>query len=279
MTMRLGFRCSLLVGAVLFLAAPEPAQSQVGGLIPKRPVKGQAQADAPQFNDVTLELTTERIDKLLAAKQAGKRLADGPTGPAALREKADQLDIRQAAIYDKNGKEIEKWDAKKREVENCRDSSLIAIKDSKKPGMQDLAKMQELSMTLLAAQQKGDTAEVRRITERFQKGQEPTAADSAAVTKRCGDPSPIGVVKEWASLKNQIDNLRNQATQADAQIDKTETSTSGMNARQRAVSCERIKKFIEQLKKKQEHAGFSDAEIEAAKKREQAIKDLEALCP
>ena len=281
--MRVGLRSSMaILGAMLFLAAPEPVHSQLGGLINKRLPKGveQDQTQAPAFDDVTLEITTERIEKLLAAKQAAKRLADAPTGPAALREKANQLDERQGNLYSRYIKEIQAWDEKKRAVENCRDSSLSVITESKKAtAMQDMQKMQQLALAVAMAQQKGDTAEVRRLSEQYQKGQQPTAADSAAVFRRCGDPAALGVVKEWADLKDQIDRFRSQADQAEAQIDKTETTTSGMSARQRAVSCERIKKFVEQLRKKQKWAGFSDAEIKAMQAREQAIKDLEALCP
>jgi hypothetical protein len=272
------------MGAVLFLVNAGAAWSQVGGLINKRlprEVPGAPNQGAPpQFDDVTLEITTDRIDKLLAAKQAARRLADAPTGPAALRQKADQLDERQGDLYSKHIKDIQKWDEKRMAVETCRDSALSAIRDSKQAtGMQDMQKMQQIGLAVAMAQQKGDTAEVRRLTEQFRKGQEPSAADSAAVVRKCGDPSPIGVVKEWATLKDQIEQLRNQANQAEAQIDKTETSLSSMNARQRAVSCERIKRYIEQLRKKQKWAGFSDAEVKAMQAREQAIKDLEALCP
>jgi hypothetical protein len=144
---------------------------------------------------------------------------------------------------------------------------------------QDMQKMQQIGLAIAMAQSKGDTAEVRRLTEQFQKSQEPTPADTATAKRQCGDPTPPALVKEWLDLKSQIDNLRSQADQADAQIDKTETSASGMNRRQRSIFCERIKILIGKLKAKQATAGFSDAEVEAAKKREQAIKDLEALCP
>lgn len=280
--MRIRFRHSMVIlGSMLSLAGPQSVHSQVR--LPKLP--GQAQKPAadrqvPEFNEFTLEITTERIDKLIPALAAGKRLADGPNGPAALRARADQLDERQAAIYNKSGKEIEKWDEKKRAVQNCRDSTLTTISQMKRMNSaQDMQKMQQIGLAIAMAQSKGDTAEVRRLTEQFQKGQEPTPADTAAVIRKCGDPSPLGVVKEWADLKDQIDQLRNQASQVDAQIDKNETQASGMNGRQRAVFCERIKQLIKRLKTKQENVGFSDAEIEAAKKREQAIKDLEALCP
>ena len=58
-----------------------------------------------------------------------------------------------------------------------------------------------------------------------------------------------------------------------------EETMSGMNARQSAVFCERIKQFVQQLKEKKKHVGFSDDEIKRLAKLEQAIKDLEALCP
>jgi FtsZ-binding cell division protein ZapB len=274
----------LILGAALASFLPRTAHSQLGNLI-KKQVEKKAPQDPgaqgpPVFDAVTLEITPERIDKLLEAKRAARRIADGPTGPNALREKAGALDERQAMLYTKYGKEIEVWDEKRRTVENCRDSSLSAIKDSKRPTQaQDMMKYQQLALAMAMAQQKGDTAEVRRLTEQFQKGQEPSAADSAAVLRRCGDPSPPAVVKEWMALKGQVEALQNQAQNAEAEVERTETQASGMNTRQRAVFCERIKALVARLKAKQATAGFSDAEVEAARKRDIAIKDLEALCP
>jgi hypothetical protein len=270
------------LGALLLLA-PHAAQSQVGGLINKRLPKPAGQnptKEAVQFDANTLEITPERIDKLVAGLKAGKPLAEGPNGPAALRAKAEQVDERQAAIYNKSVNEIQKWDEKRMAVERCRDSVLSAMSDKKRMNSaQDMQKMQQIGLAIAMAQSKGDTAEVRRLTEQFQKSQEPTPADTATAKRQCGDPTPPAVVKEWLDLKSQIESLKSQAEQAEANIDKAETQTSGMNRRQRSIFCERIKLLIARLKAKRETTGFSDAEVEAAKKREQAIKDLEALCP
>ncbi len=272
----------LTLAAIAALTLPAPAHGQLGNLVKKRLPKGATADQAgsqPQFNDVTLEITVERIDKLLAAKQAAKVLADSPNGPAALRARMDAIDSRQAAIYDKNVDRINAWDQHRRDVENCRDSSYSAIQDTKRSGPPDLQRMQQVGLAMGQAQAKGDTAEVRRLLEQLQKGREPTAAESVAVIKRCGDPTPPAVVKEWMGLKDQVEGLQKQISQSEADIEKKEADLSGMNGRQVAVSCERIKMFIEQLKKKQAWAGFSDREIEAMKKREQAIKDLSELCP
>ncbi len=256
-----------------------PAYGQLGNLVKKRLPKGAtAEAGAPEFNDVTLEITQERIDKLLAAKQAAKRYATGPDGPATLQAKIDPLDDRQTAIYSKQVNAINGWDERRRDVENCRADAYTVIRDSRQPTMQNMQKMQQIGLAMAAAQQKGDTAEMRRLLDQLKGDREPTSADTAAVIKKCGDSTPPPIVKEWLGLKDQIDGLRNQLSKSEAEVDRIE-NTSGLNARQRAVSCERIKMFIEQLKKKQAWAGFSDAEIKAMQNREQAIKDLDALCP
>ena len=280
-------RAVLALWATVFLGFPQPAHSQLGNLIKKKVEKAsgqpaaQAGAEPVVFNDVVLELTVERIDKLLEAKRAGKLIADGPNGPAALREKMDALDVRQATLYDKYGKEIGAYDERRRAVANCRDSAYSALQDRNSPERNPalMQKMMQLGQTMAMAQARGDTASFRKVMAEMEHLKDPTAADSAAVIRHCGDATPTGVVKEWMTLKDQVEDFQKRIQNSEQAIETTESTTSGMNARQRGMACERIKRLIAQLKQKQAWTGFSDREIEAFNKREQAIKDLEELCP
>jgi hypothetical protein len=282
----------LLTVLVVFVA---PAHAQgLGGLIKKKVDKAtgnnpaqQAAVAPPVFDNVTLEITQERIQKLTAAKQAVRQFAEGPTGPAAYEKQIQPLDNRQVAIYQKQVDAINAWDQKRRDYENCVDSVLGAISQRKQSQFQSqmlsdpasMQKMMQLSQQMMAAQQKGDTAAIRKITEQIDRMKAPTKADSAEAEKHCSYPTPPPLVKEWVGLKRQIDSLNNLKQDAENKQAKIEEPISGMNPRQSAMFCERIKQYVQQLKQKKQHVGFSDDEVKRLANLEQAIRDLEALCP
>jgi DNA repair exonuclease SbcCD ATPase subunit len=280
--------------AVLLLFSWGTAHAQVGGLIKKKLDKAAGKdaaeqaVDAPVvFDKVTLEITQERIEKLTAAKLAVRKFLEGPTGPAAYEKQITPLDNRQTAIYSKQVDNINGWDEKRRDYERCMDSAFSAIHDRKSSqvgvqAMSDPAAMRkamEWGQALAAAQQKGDTAAVRKITEQLGGSKAPTKADSVEAAKHCVYPPQPPLVTEYLGLKRQLDSLGNLRQEAESQAGRMEESMSGMNARQSAVFCERIKQFVQQLKEKKKHVGFSDDEIKRLAKLEQAIKALEALCP
>jgi hypothetical protein len=202
--------------------------------------------------------------------------------------KVELLDARQAAIYDKQVDGINAWDQKRRDHQNCLDSAFSALRDQgrdqqRSRAMSDpefMRKMMQLSLAMAAARQKGDTAEVRRIIGALDELKAPTQADSLAAANQCGpEPAPSAIIKEWADLKGQIDTLRRQLAASEDTLRATEMRISGMNARQNGMFCERIKAFIQQIKEKQKHVGFSDKELQTLANLDQAVKDLEALCP
>jgi hypothetical protein len=270
--------------AALALAAVTPCrdgQAQLGGLIKKKvgqAAAGQAPAtqatgQAPVFDNVILELTPPRLAQVIAAKKAGKQLASGPNSPVALRKKLDALDEQQAAIYRKHVDDINAWDAKRMDTEGCRDSVLALASD--RQGSTWLQRAAPLSMQVAQAQAKGDTAELRRLTEQLQRLKAPTAADTAQAVKQCGTPAPPAIVQQWLGIKSQMDPVNEEIGKAEQAIRDGETSTSGMNERQLAMACERIQIFVDRMKAKKQQPGFTAAEIQAL---DQAIKDLDKLC-
>jgi len=285
-------RVATLLAALAVLAAPAHAQG-LGGLIKKKLDKATGKEEPQQaaqpvvFDKVTLEITQERIEKLTAAKRAVRKFLEGPTGPAAYEKQFAALDARQTAIYEKQVDNINGWDEKRRDYERCLDSAFSAIRDRKKSqlgsqAMSDPAimrKAMEWGQALAAAQQKGDTAAVRKIAAQLEGMNAPTKADSAEAAKHCVYPPQPPLVKEYLGLKRQLDSLGNLRQEAESQAGKMEETTSGMDARQSAIFCERIKQYVQQLKEKKQHVGFSDDEVKRLANLEQAIKDLEALCP
>ncbi len=279
--------CTGLLLAFACLTGTRSAEAQLGGLIKKKAdqatitAKGQEQV---KFDNVILEITEERVNKLIAAKRAGRQMADVPNGLNAVQAKITPLDERQAAIYEKHVDDINGWDEKRRDQERCIGEALAALQDQRQAAMPDpqtMQKLMELAQALAAAQAKGDTAEVRRLGAEVEKlKSRHSQADSLAAEKQCGaSPAPPAIVKEWLDAKAQIEALTNQLHAAESAIRAEEARVSGMDARQNAMLCERVKMYIEQLRNKSRHVGFSDDELKRLANLEQAIKDLEALCP
>lgn len=255
-----------LLHAALALAAMAPCRAAA-----------QSTGEPVAFDNVVLELTPQRIAKVVAAKNAAKQLASGPNSPAALRTKLDADDARQAAIYNKHVGDINDWDQKYRDTQECRDSVLSAIADKNQmdSNPQFLQKMTELSLAYAQAQAKGDTAEMRRLAAEFQNAKQPTRADSLQAARGCGVASAPAIVQQWLDIKRGMDSLTVQMGKAEQAILDAEQNGSGMNARQLAIACERIRIFLEREKAKKKQAGFTTAELQAL---EQAIKDLDPIC-
>jgi len=214
------FALSALVGV------PRFAPAQFGGLIKKKiatVATGQAQAVKPAgenvaFDNITLELTTDRLDKLIVGKQAGRKLAEGPSGVNGLREKKGALDEQLRQLRDKNGKVFDAWDTRKSAISSCRDSVLSARQEKIAESFQMnamnnpelLQKMSELGMATQKAMAKGDTALARKLTLQTAAMMEPTRTDSLAADRKCGSTKDApAVVAQATSLQEQIDQLEN----------------------------------------------------------------------
>lgn len=270
---------------------PRSASAQIGGLIKKKiAAAGQDQVqkstgDNVAFDNIILELTPERLGKVTAGKQAGKKLATGPNGVIALREKKDALSEQVSQLRDKNGKVFDAWDTKRYAIKACRDSVLHAAEQKiaenfQMTAMSDPAvmqKMMDLGAAIQKANAQGDTAQVRKLTMQTAAMVAPTRADSLAADRKCGSAKDApAVVVQATSLQEQIDQLLDQIRTAEVAITKAEQNGSGMNAKQLAMACERIEYYMQRLAAKSRQAGFTSAELDALKQRE---TDLKGLCP
>ena len=291
MTTTLGrARLALPLSAMLLVFAL-PAHAQIGGLIKKKVADAAAgkTADAlsvgepVSFDNTMLELTPDRIAKLIAGKRAGRKFAEGPDGPRSIEAKVNKLDERQAAIYSKHAEEINAADERRRDQENCLDSIYRDIHDRNQRAMQTraqadpqfIARTRNLAIAIQTARQKGDTAAVRRLNEEFNNLSAPTKADSAAASQQCGNYTAPAIVQEWAALKEQIAALMPARRRADEAVARAEQAESGMTASQVAMACERISLYLAKLKNRSRQQGFTQQELDALK---QASKDLEGLC-
>jgi hypothetical protein len=271
---------------------PKSTPAQLGGLIKKKVAAvaaGQEQAIKPAgenvaFDNIILELTPERIGKVVAGKQAGKKIATGPSGAIALREKKDALEEQLSQLRDKNSKVFDAWDVKRDAIRSCRDSVLhLAEKriteNFQMTALSDpelLQKMTDLGAAIQKAYARGDTALVRKLTMQTAAMMEPTKADSLAADRKCGSLKDApAVVAQASSLQDQIDKLLDQIRNAEVAASKAEQEGSGLNSKQLAMACERIEYYMQRLAAKSRQAGFTAAELDALKQRE---VDLKGLC-
>jgi hypothetical protein len=232
--------------------------------------------EAVAFNDVILELTPERVGKVIAGKKEAKRLADGPDGPAAIRNRLDALDARQAKIYEKQVDAINVWDVKRQDAERCRDSVYVIIKDQLNLDTPEyLQKMTQLALRYAQAQQSGDSAEMRRVQAEIKRAGEPSPADSAKAVQGCQLPPPPPAVQEWAAIKAEMEKVQQELDRSQQAVTAAEERTSGMNHRQLGMACERIGLYLGRAEAKQKQAGFTSAELAALGG---TIKELQGSC-
>ncbi len=271
---------------------PKSASAQIGGLIKKKiasAAAGQEQAVRPAgenvaFDNIILELTPERLGKVIAGKQAGKKSATGPSGAIALREKKDALSDQLSQLRDKNSKVFDAWDTKKDAIKSCRDSVLHLAQKRIAENFQATAlsdpdviqKMTDLGAAIQKAYAQGDTAQVRKLTMQTAAMMEPTRTDSLAADRKCGSPKDApAVVAQATSLQDQIDQLNDQIRNAEVAASRAEQEGSGLNSKQLAMACERIEYYMQRLAAKSRQAGFTAGELDALKQRE---ADLKGLC-
>jgi hypothetical protein len=273
-------RAALLLLVATSLVPVRTAGAQLGGIIRRgaeRAERAAAPLAPPAFTEDLLELTPDRVARVRAGLAAAQQVREGPNGAPAIRERIESLDARQAALYERHVGAINEWDSARMAGESCRDSVLSAVMDRKRAssGAEFLAQTRQLGLDYAAAQQRGDTAAMRKLAERFQAVDKPVRADTLAADRSCGAPPPPAAVQQWMSLKDEIDQLQKALQAAEqAELD-AEQEASGMNRRQLALACERALLYFWRAERKERQEGFTPAELEAL---EQAGRDLKKLC-
>jgi hypothetical protein len=133
----------------------------------------------------------------------------------------------------------------------------------------------QLALDYAQAQARGDSAAMKRLMAEIERKGKPTRADTLAAERSCGVPAPPRVVQEWLDLRSQLDDQQQRLANAEQAVRDAEQRESGMNNRQLAISCERIKIYIARMEAKQQQHGFTQEELEAL---EEARAQLKRLC-
>jgi len=171
---------------------------------------------------------------------------------------------------------INAWDALRQDAERCRDSMLVIAHDKLNLNSAEYQqKMTQVALRYAQAQQRGDSAEMRRVEAEIKRGSQPSPADSAKAVQSCPLPPMPAEVREWHALKTEMEKAQQELDRSQQAVTAAEETTSGMNSRQLGIACERILLYLQRAKARQKQVGFTSAELVAL---EEALKQLQGTC-
>ena len=276
-------RTLLLTGVALLLAAPS-ARAGIGDLMKKAQDKVAKEAQkkavdekpcpAPEFDAVTVELTNDRIKRILAAFEAAGAAG---AGRPALVDKLNKLNEEHYKLEEKHGEAIRETQRKRGDIETCyhdgyHEASDRKMKEYAERALTDpalLAKYTELAKGNEAAM-KGDTAMQKRILGGMYEEILPSREDSAQVRKNCGPlPPKSAAEKQMEALDVQIRTVQDTIAVVDERVAMAQAEKGGLDPQQWAMALERLQAYPGARKHssskggKTAVCGYTKAEVEA----------------
>ena len=290
-------RRGLAITVIAALALPfHNASAQLGGLVKKardeaieqqveKRVGGSAASTAdtpPKFDDVTVELTADRVAGIVRGLAAGRAVLDGANGApsrAALVARRDAAATKSSELADANAKVFNAYVEKRDVSQRCRNDAMYASREKRQKESEERNK--QLSSKAMAdpafrekaiaiaqkmgvAQQKGDTAEIRRLSAELGISENDAKPDTLAADKACGrEPAKPAAMVQSEQLDAEATALSDQIRQLEERSAATEIKESGLNERQFLMARERIEAYLSAMKYKSQPRGFSKPELDA----------------
>jgi hypothetical protein len=281
---------SILLLCAAALADATPAHARIG--VPKKlkdaTDKATGKSDkqaAPAadnqvvFDDVTLELTSDRIDHMLAACQAAGKAGDERS---ALVAKLDKAFKERDELLAKHGEEINVARTKRSEAEQCYSSGITeagrkkfeayAQRTSSDPSL--LAKYAQIAQQYNAAIQQGDSVALQKAQDAMLADAKLSHEDSLQVRQACGSPPPITPEEQKLdALDKEIASLNEQLRAFDQKLGEEQAKQSQMTPQQFAMAAERIQMYLQwKANPKTTPPPLTESEIQAMEKRLQELK-------
>ena len=272
------------LGGLVKKAKDRVVEQQVANQVEKRVNPAASNPGAPpKFDDVTLELTNDRVAQIIGGLSAGRAVLEGANGSpsrATLIAQRDQAANQSADLAQKNAKAIDAYTVKRDESQRCRNDAIHAsrtkrqqandqrMKELQAKAMSDPAFREKAIATaqkMAVAQQKGDTAEVRRLMIEMNGGApESDRVDSLAADQACGSPpaQPAAMVQS-EKLNALANKLTESIRQLEEQAAETEVKESKLTERQYQMARERIEAYLSAMKYNSQPRGFSAGELQA----------------
>lgn len=272
------------LGGLVKKAKDRVVEQQVANQVEKRVNSAASDPGAPpKFDDVTVELTNDRVSQIIRGLSAGRAVLDGANGSpsrAALIAQRDDAANQSADLSQKNAKAIDAYTVKRDASQRCRNDAIHAsrekrqqandqrMKELQTKAMSDPAfreKAIAMAQKMAVAQQKGDTAEVRRLMIELNGGApESDNVDSLAADKACGSvPAQPAAMVQSEKLNAQANKLTESIRQLEEQAAETEVKESKLSERQYQMARERIEAYLSAMKYNSQPRGFSAGELQA----------------
>jgi hypothetical protein len=282
-------RLAITAAAVAAIGIPATASAQLSGLVKKardKVVENKVEKQiekrtpdrgaAPKFDDVTVELSAERLTQMIRGLTAGRAALAGRETLVTRRDAAMQ---QSGELSDKNNKLISTYTDKRYENERCRNDAMNASRDKRQAvadketkewqakAMSDPAfreKAVAIAQKAGEAQARGDTAAVRKIMAEMGVKADDPKPDTIAADKACGrPPAKPPVLVQIDSLDGIAKELSEQIRKKEEKASATEVTESGLSDRQFFMARERIEAYLSSVKYKSKPSGFSAVELQA----------------
>lgn len=253
-----------LVGCALM--APEPAHAQFGklgnkiakkaGVVPAGPNE-QVKTGAVSFDEHVLEITDDRVNRLVKGLEAEKQMA-----AQVDRQDTEGIERRNRAKQEAHAKRQDEYDRKRDAWEQCAEPEQKRAEEEMGAygkSLDNPAAMEKIEARIKAAQAKGDIAEIRRIadsmgkvgTQAASKGQAASDEMTAAIRKKCGERPVEPPDAEKPEPMLTFNDIRVAGVEA-----------SGFTDRQYAILRERVMPFIVSKGKTNSGMIYTDAEAQ-----------------
>jgi len=273
---------SAQLGGLVKKARDKVVENQVDKQVEKRTGSTSGREAPPKFDDVTLELTSERVGQIIRGLSAGRAVLEGSNGSpsrATLVARRDEAANKSAAISSANNKLISAHYQERSDNQRCRNDAIHASykkrkasddvrqKEFQAKAMSDPAfreKTMAIAQKMGEAQARNDTVALKKLAAELGVDMNAGAADSIAADKACGrEPARPAVLVQVDQLDEQAKALSEQIRQLEEKSAATEVKESGLNERQFHMARERIEAYLSAVKYKAQPGGFSGAELES----------------
>jgi len=286
--------CVVVITCVAAIVGVTPARAGLGGLMKKAKEAAQVvtkklETEAPataakvEFNDVILELTSDRIQHILAAFKSADKVS---AGRSDLIQKQTTANYERIQLFEKNREAIEAVRNKRGDLEVCyhdgyQEATERRMEEYREKALTDPTIREKFAR---AAQQhneaaaRGDSTAIAKIQETIHEVTAPTREDSAQVRRKCGPVPPrLPAEDRLAALDQQITSLGEQIRKIDENVAEVQAAEGGLNLKQWGMALERLQLYLawRQSKSYSKSAtrGFSETEIKAL---EQYLAELQA---
>ena len=269
-------------GGLVKKARDKVVENQVEKQIDKRTGTASNPGAAPKFDDVTVELTSERLAGVIRGLTAGRALLDGVNGSpsrATLVTRRDEAAQKSGTLSSGNEKLIEAYREKYSQNERCRNDAMRASSDKRHAAVEQRnnelrakalsdpafrEKAVALAQKMGEAQARGDTVAFRKLAAEMGLTMDDPKPDTLAADKACGrEPAKPAVLAQIEQLDAQAQKLTEDIRLLEEKSAATEIKESGLDERQFLMARERVEAYLSAMKYKSQPRGFSPAELEA----------------